>query len=184
MLSVGVDSWIIQDGNYEDFRVSQERAFALRFWPHDLKPTHAREKQVVEVNPAQYLGCGEVVYCTPACWVIDVGFLAYTDAPLIEGLSDRAWLAGTFYLGIDPFDYFEELYQLPEMPDLNYQWRIDSILLETTPWLESKDDEGRKCLYRDKAREGYQSIERSSAWDDDGGHAHYVLGCTNVDSGI
>ena len=38
LLNVGLDAWIIQDGNYADFRVGEEQDFALEFYPILLNP--------------------------------------------------------------------------------------------------------------------------------------------------
>jgi len=34
MLHVGVDSWIIEGGNYDDFQCGNRYRFALEFYPH------------------------------------------------------------------------------------------------------------------------------------------------------
>jgi hypothetical protein len=34
-----LDSWIVQDGNYEDFTAGESYRFALEFLPHDIAPS-------------------------------------------------------------------------------------------------------------------------------------------------
>ena len=44
-INVGLSSWIIQDGNYEDFAVGQEQRFALEFYaPDGLKRKWRRSR--------------------------------------------------------------------------------------------------------------------------------------------
>jgi hypothetical protein len=46
-LQIGLSSWIIQDGNYEEFEVGREYRFALEFYAPDLAiddlPVESRE---------------------------------------------------------------------------------------------------------------------------------------------
>ena len=37
-VSIGLSAWIIQDGNYGDFRVGQQARFALEFHPQAMEP--------------------------------------------------------------------------------------------------------------------------------------------------
>jgi hypothetical protein len=59
-----------------------------------------------------------------------------------------------------------------EIP-LVYSWRIDSIFRQTAPYVEVAP--GRWA--RDPERLGYGEILQTNAWDDDGGHAEYLLSC-------
>ena len=51
------------------------------------------------------------------------------------------------------------------------------FLLETTPWQESYDAQGRKIISRDATRESFAEVPATDAWNHDGGHGHYVLEC-------
>ena len=43
LLAVGLASWIIQDGNYGDFKRGDRKAFALEFWASAKLDTVKRE---------------------------------------------------------------------------------------------------------------------------------------------
>ena len=66
------------------------------------------------------------------------------------------------------------------MPELRYDWRIRSIWLETTPWLSSIDEKGRTSLRRHEEQESFVEVAETNAWEDDGGHAHYLLECERI----
>ena len=66
------------------------------------------------------------------------------------------------------------------MPELRYDWQLNSILLETTPWISGRDASGREVRQRDESRISYRQVERTDAWHDDEGNGHYLLGCTRI----
>ncbi len=179
-LNVGVDSWIIQDGNYGDFTVGQKIQFALEFYPHSIKPTDLRTSVAVELKPSLYQVRGQVVYCRNSLWVLDAGFLAYQEHQQPTFATEGSWVEAEIYLGIDPFMYFEGLKNLSGMPSLTYSFRIGQILLETTPWLKGVDESGRTMNSRDVQNVSYREIAETDAWNDDGGDAHYVLKCFSL----
>lgn len=180
-LNVGVDAWIIQDGNYGDFTVGQKSQFALEFYPHSLTSTDVSTTVVVELKPSLYQVRGQVVYRRNNVWVLDVGFLAYQESKPPKFASEGSWVEGEIYLGIDPFMYFEHLKNQPGMPSLTYSFRIGQILLETTPWVTIADESGRTMMSRDERNESFREVAETDAWNDDGGNAHYVLNCFSID---
>jgi hypothetical protein len=74
-------------------------------------------------------------------------------------------------LGVDPFHYFETLSKTGNVLPLVYSWKIRSIFAQTAPFIETVDEA------REPQRLGYKEILRTDAWNDDGGHADYVLRC-------
>ncbi len=180
MLFVGISSWIIQDGNYDDFRVGETAKFALKVYPNTLAVARSHEASFERICASRYRVRGQVAYVGGSVWVIDFGVMAYQnhDPPLIVEKGD--WVEGEVYLGIDPFFYFEELHSLPGMPALQYGWHIKNIFLETTPWLSRKDETGRTILARDARQESFVEVAETKAWDDDEGHGHYVLECEKI----
>lgn len=184
-LNVGVDAWIIQDGNYGDFAVGEKTQFALEFYPRELKPSGCKSPSAAHLKASRYRVCGQVVYRTKSVWVLDMGFLAYQESPPPRFATKGSWVEGEIYLGIDPFMYFEQLKNRPGMPPLTYGFRIGQILLETTPWLTKTDESGRTIMtVRDEQNESYREVAETDAWNDDHGHAHYVLQCVSVDGRI
>jgi hypothetical protein len=179
-LFVGLSSWIIQDGNYSDFRAGQVATFALEFYPQTIQVARSGDASFERLKASQYRMCGQVVYVGRSAWVIDFGAMAYQnhEPPIVA--KNGAWVEGEINLGIDPFFYSEDLHALPGMPDLQYEWRIRSIFLETTPWLDVKDEAGRTIRTRDEQHESFVEVVETNAWSDDGGNGHYVLECERI----
>ena len=182
-LSVGVDSWIIQDGNYGDFTVGQKTQFALEFYPHSLHPSDRKSPAATNLKGSLYQVCGQVVYRRNNVWILDAGFLAYQESQPPAFVTEGSWVEGEIYLGIDPFMYFEHLKNRSGMPSLTYTFRIGQIFLETTPWLTNADESGT-TMVRDQENESFREVTETDAWNDDGGNAHYVLKCFPIDRRI
>jgi hypothetical protein len=184
-LNIGVDAWIIQDGNYGDFTVGQKAQFALEFYPHSLKSSNRKSPSSTYLKASRYQICGQVVYRTKSVWVLDAGFLAYQESPPPRYATKGSWVEGEIYLGVDPFMYFEHLKNMSGMPSLAYSFRIEQIFLETTPWLTKTDESGRPVMMvRDERKESHREVAETDAWNDDGGHAHYVLKCASMDGRV
>jgi hypothetical protein len=70
-------------------------------------------------------------------------------------------------LGVDPFFYFERLSKISEIPPLIYSWKILSILIETTPFIEiaakSGFLSGSKVMSRDPKQFGYKETPMTDA---------------------
>jgi len=176
-LHVGMDSWIIQDGNYPDFRAGQEATFALEFVP-TLQPTADRvQPRLQHREGGVHSARGRVVFADPAAWVCDFGVLAYRSDNRPTWANVGTSVAGEIYLGIDPFDYFERLHQVPGMPALNYRFSIARIWLETTPWVQQTDRDGRQFRHRKDGPPTFREIAATDAWKDDDTLAHYLLEC-------
>ena len=169
---IGLDAWIVQDGNYTDFAVGESRKFALKLHSYTLKPSPVKSASMSLIGPARYAIHASVEFMQPDAWVADFGLRAYCEQPLAPEVSVGNWLESEVYLGVDPFMYFERHCKLPGMPALTYDWKIRGILLETTPWIT----EGTTS-FRDKAKKSHKAVTKTNAWDDDDGCASYVLEC-------
>lgn len=180
-MQIGLSAWIIQDGNYPEFELGRSARFALEFCAHSVAAAPVSVEAFTLTQPARYNLSARVAFRTAKVWVIDAGFLAYcqSEPPVFATLGSV--VAGDFYLGVDPFSYSEYLYRLPGMPELRYEWRIDSIALETTPWISTRDTSGREILHRDESRTSYQPVPRTDAWHDADGHGEYILECTRIE---
>jgi hypothetical protein len=181
LLHIGLASWIVQDGNYEDFRAGESYRFALEFFPHDIAPsTPADESGALDLHHtigAAHEMRGRVVRATRSNWVVDFGVLAFQNSEPPSWAQPGVLVSGRVYLGIDPFFYREGMKDEPGMPDLLRGWLVRRILLETTPWNESTDASARKGITRADVPRSFVEVRRTDAWNDDGGHAHYVLEC-------
>jgi hypothetical protein len=168
-----LSSWIIQDGNYPDLRRGERVELAVEFGlaqPELVEPSVPSAELVQDSN---YQVIGRVVFAAPEAWVIDCGILVFCDGAPPQGLAADDWVAGTAWLGVDPFFYFGELQRLPAMPALIYSWEIQRIRMQTAPFVEVAP----RRMVRDPSRWGWTDIVRTDAWRDDDGTASYLLDC-------
>jgi hypothetical protein len=172
--TVGLDAWIIQDGNYGEFAVGDHAEFALEFYPGEgLAPVRAGTKhQAIQVAEDLYQITASVVHVGDHGWVLDFGLLAYRDTAPPEGVAVGQVLAGRATLGVDPFSYFEQLAKDPRYPDMVYTWNVRSIGRETAPFVLHG-----KVWVRDESRRSRVDVPATNAWTDDGGNGDYVLRC-------
>jgi hypothetical protein len=176
-LQIGLDSWIIQDGNYSDFRVGDERQFALEFGALTIEPSTVAIPMLRHVEGARYQFQGRTLLTSSDYSVMDFGLLAYHEGQQAELPAPGLAACGELYLGIDPFFWRDSHAHVPGAPDLFRQWRITGILLETTPWQVHHDLRGRQVQTRRPGPGEFRNIASTDAWHDDDGHAHYILQC-------
>lgn len=176
-VAVGVDSWIIQDGNYGDFATGDSQKFALEFGGKGLAPSAKKGRNAQLLNTSIYRIRAEVVFVHPKVWVIDFGVRAFWESEPPSFAEAGSWIEGDVFVGIDPFFYTEYLRKLPDMPNLYYEWKIMAISRDDTPWLSRVNERGGTTLSRDLTRERWSEVPRTAAWDDDGGRSSYVLQC-------
>lgn len=172
---VELDSWIIQDGNYGNFRVGLKCSFALEYRViGDLYGSMQFDEQSCEYKEDNiYQVSGNTSYLSDNVSVIDVGIRAYQEAKPNTNLRLGGGFRGRIGLGIDPFFYVEYLRKQEGLPELIYDWEIEEIFIQKAPLIEVQP----KLLERDRTRWGWRSIRKSDAWRDDGGRAIYLLKC-------
>jgi hypothetical protein len=175
---VGMNAWIIQDGNYPDLEVGQTAEFAIEFWiPDGAACIIASDEAVSAIHGAGclYNAVADVLLRTDDITVLDIGILIYGQTALLPAaVSQKSRLSVQIGLSVDPFFYLEGLNTIPAVPPLVYSWRMSSILMQTAPFIE-KIVEGRKVQVRDPKRFEYQEILRTDAWEDDGGYGEYIF---------
>jgi hypothetical protein len=171
-LSVGLSSWIIQDGNYGDFEEGGQYTFALEFALSSIESIAPEGRSLRHIAGSDYRFTAEVVFTQPGVVVIDAGVLCYREDKSTEGLVTGSFIAGDLSLGIDPFFWLETHSRAPGAPNLFYRWRLRAILLETTPWVDTGGSFQRAQVPRT-----FKAVPRTDAWAHDGGHAEYVLVC-------
>jgi hypothetical protein len=174
-LSIAVDSWIIQDGNYADFAVGDKAEFALEFAGSTLRPSASKETPARHLGHGVYEVCAQVLFVDASVWVIDFGLCAFWESKPPEHAKPGTWVEGELLVGIDPFFYMEYLHKLPGMPNLFYNWTVASIMRNDTPWLVEVNAYGGKMLSRDQTNEAWANVPRTDAWNDDEGRSSYVL---------
>ena len=175
-----LDLWVLQDGNYPEFRTGDRRQFALEFFynrSRPLRPPHeATHYECRNLAPdALYEITGQVVHVTPEeeeeaddypvrdIHVIDFGLRAYMAGMLtnkhVPPLNGE-WLTGEISLSVDHYPYKEYLGKRPGMPPLIYTWSIDEIQVshfKSNTW---------------------RTIDQTRCWEDAGS---YRLKCTLLD---
>lgn len=175
---VGLDSWVVQDGNYPDFVTGQRTDFALEFASRGgLKMLdEAQEVSVRWIEGSHYEVTAQIVHDKPNAQVLDFGILAYhfigiedpTHQPQIG-----AWVTGEINLSVDPFFYFDQLALEEGFPALIYTWTVQEILQkvgEAPPYISA--DHG----HADKSHD-FIRIEKTDVWGDDSSLPSYLLRC-------
>ena len=129
-------------------------------------------------------------------WVIDCGIQVFASrsVELPDGIDVGAMVSGAIGLGVDPFDYFEDLAKRPGIPPLIYTWEISAIHRQGAPWLkgERTTESGEwgmapgvsvegEAWTRDPSRREWIEIDRTDAWRDDEGYGEYLLTCRQLD---
>ena len=171
-LQIGIESWIIQDGNYPDFEIHERYSFALEFYPHTLEKA-GEEKAFEQVEKFLYKVTAEIIYIDRNSWVIDFGISAYQPQRPPKKFKVGDFVSGVFYLGVDHFEYFESLKNLKNYPQITNQWYLSEIELDTTPFIETAP----KYFERDKQKISFKRISKTDAWNDTNGSGSYVFKC-------
>jgi hypothetical protein len=157
-LHIYLARWIIEDGNYSDFCVGERRKFALELWT--TTPLTKSAKNVMgfrERGGHSYEAAGKLIFTSNGIWVIDCGVLAYSEqaSDIENGCKVGDFVQGNLRFGVDPFFYFEQHYKIPGIPPLIYEWQVDSIEQDTTPYIFSDD---AQMFIRDESRRSKQSV--------------------------
>jgi hypothetical protein len=135
---VGLDAWVVQDGNYPDFITGQRTEFALEFASRrGLTPLDERHETGVRwIEGSQYEVTAQIVHDEPHAMVIDFGMLAYHFIGIEDPMHrprTGAWVTGAINLSVDPFFYFDQLAHEPAFPALIYTWTVQEIFQAVTP---------------------------------------------------
>jgi len=184
--NIGLESWIIQDGNYPDFRAGQLAEFALFFQLYsDVTKSKSPDLQAAPIKEAEYNVTAKVVYTGRESWGMDFGLLAYTNQPPPKGLKVGDIFSADIWLGIDYYLYFQALSKIETVPPMIYTWKIQQILMQTAPFIKTISTEpgrlfGKEIFIRDREKLAYKEIDATHASTDDEGSANYLLVCQEV----
>lgn len=170
---IGLPSWVIQDGNYVDFMVGQRRRFALQFFSDGFGDADVGARDAKPLADFSYEVSGQVVVAKRDLMMIDFGLLAYADVRG-PGPAHGAWVTGRVGLLVDCYSYFEIHAKKRGVPPAVYAWTVTGIWQQTAPFIPAEDARSWK---RDLDRLGWRWLDRTDAWDDDDGHAEYLLRC-------
>ncbi|XZE35645.1 hypothetical protein SH501x_001147 [Pirellulaceae bacterium SH501] len=181
-LFVGVSSWIIQDGNYPDFRIGDAINIALEFHPYRACESKSKSTSIMRIAFCHYRVNAKAIFLNDNLVVLDFGYLAYDQATPPRWMRSNSYVEADVYLGIDPFLYFEELHAIRGIPELRYRFRVVGIELETTPWMSTVDLHGRAVRKRDDTQTSFSPVAETDAWSDDDGNAHYILELARIEN--
>lgn len=163
-LEISLSRWVIEDGNYEDFSVGDRRKFALEFWaPTPLTRSAENVMSLREQSGHSYDVIGRIVFASDGVWVIDCGVLTYSErgSETEGGCKVGDFVRGNLRFGVDPFFYFEQYCKIPGIPPLIYEWQVNSIKQDTTPYILSSD---ARTYIRDESQRSHQLV-RGTAKD-------------------
>jgi len=176
--SVGLGAWMIQDGPYTDLERGQRLEFAVEFYFHqppeliDSGTPRARW-----IDGTSYEISARVTAVVDRAWVLDCGIGIHRDESPPRGLEVSDMIRGTVDLSVAPdCSYFDRLYATAGIPPLIYSWHVDGISRQAAPFVRTGNE-----LVRDPTKLGWLPIDRTDAWHDDDGLAHYKLDCELLD---
>jgi hypothetical protein len=183
-LEIHLARWIIEDGNYDDFRVGERRKFALELWA--ATPLTKSADDVIALRGQSghsYDIVGTLVFAADGVRVIDCGVLAYSEreTEIEDGCKVGDFVQGNLRFGVDPFFYFERHYKIPSIPPLIYEWQVNSIEQDTTPYIFSDD---ARMYIRDESQRSHQSVRGTSKnliTPDQG--PEFILYCSKLGTG-
>jgi hypothetical protein len=210
ILYIGLDPWILADGNYEDFQVGDERKFALEFSGENLLPADEDSVQGLQhLGSSNYSACGEVTYSSVEMskvvystdpnvkevpqyvWVCDFGGVqAYCNHAPPDWARVGALVAGEIYLGIDHYYYFEFAHKRQGMPKITHEFAVRAILLEERlmvltddgqEWIQSGETEVSEV---ESTAPPSSLRNESTPTDTSYKQRHFVLTCEIVRSGV
>lgn len=174
--NLGFPQCLLDDGTYPVVSQGQTvRSFALEFWPGTrLRRSEEKTIHAKWLSGCTYRVCARVIYRGPKGSVIDFGIRAAVSGDILEqDIGIRDFVAGDIYIGFAPSIPAEVPDDL--MPSLAHTWKVETILADRTPYLETRDSANRRTLIRDRSRELFQQVEATSP-----GHTDYVLRCINL----
>lgn len=185
---IGLASWVLQDGGYDDFTTGSTERFAVEMaYTDNLGPTHDTARlRCDSVDGFRYDVVGEVVADAEGT-VVDIGRIRVFTGFQLEHLPHRRVgdrLTGQITLFVD-----SGVTRLERMPPLTYTWTIDKIELNVTTrvWLRPGDPGYPKTVrpgpligvVADDAQQ-WRVINRTRMWKDeeDSIAGGYRLHCT------
>ena len=129
IISLGIAAWVIEDGNYPDFRTGQEFECALCFG--GVASLAATDQRQVSMSPAgcdlgSYDVVARVIHADDEISVIDCGLRAYTRDTGYGTIERNEFVAGCIGFNVDPYDYREFWSKRLGIPMI-YRWRVERI---------------------------------------------------------
>jgi hypothetical protein len=178
--NIGLAAWIIQDGNYPDFVAGETAEFAIEYHrpPGTVVEVCELDVSAKLVSDNSYSVVAERVWTKDGIILLDIGIFVYRQSKAQPATPEPHKRFKTeINLAVDPFHYFEAIGKGHETLPLVYTWRINSVLRQTAPFIETISKYGGKLRTRDQSKLGYEKIPKTDAWHDDDGNGSYILQC-------
>jgi hypothetical protein len=162
------EAWVISDGEPDRSVGEVFDWFAVEFWSDEgLAIASEMSKSVIVLPNFEYRVCAEVIYLSEAACVIDFGLNAIAHVRnLASRCKEGGYVSGRIGIGLPAST---EL--LPEHFFNLYQWRVNRISADLTPYLP---DIG----ILDRSRAQYREIDSTKS----GKARGYVLHCSEINS--
>ena len=163
--SIGLNSWILTDGNYPDFQTGQERQFALEFHSGSFENSDSQIKSAEILDRSTYRINGLVSYIDSEMWVLDFGVQAYrhrcidcvpgsgrpeasiSEETFVSNLKVGQYVQAKIHLSVDSYSYMEHLCDNVGVPPLIYTWTIDAIYKQCGPMIKGPADKNLPSGY-------------------------------------
>ena len=175
---IGLDSYMIKD-TLSEFYTGQIVEFALEAQSEDEKAVTGQSlKTFKHIKLGLYDFDAEIIYLKDGLGVFDFGIRASTRFDTDTPIGTK--IQGHTHLFVD-WEYWSLKNSYPNLPPMVYTWRIESINIQTGPYIVTYNSVGGKSISRDETKIGYRPVERTNAWEDDDGNAFYFLNCTLLD---
>jgi hypothetical protein len=176
-MNIGLCAWIIMDGRYPDFETGKEYRFALEFHVLDFEECHEALPSLTLIDAWYYRFVGRILNAHQGITVLDAGLKCYGwgqrhDPPLKPG----TWVSGRLSLAVDPFWWRDGYGRRPDAPEISYRWRVERILVDTTPLVASTDGSRRLVDPGPGAPRIYSVIPKTDVFEDDNA-TDYMLQC-------
>lgn len=152
---IATSAWMIEDGNYREFRVGQQVRFALSAAPQILQSGVSGGPLLNRMRRSRYRFHGRMAYRAADGWVLDIGFPVFVEGEPPAFAPVGSWLSGELVLGLAPLFYLAQYARGPGALPLICPWRIDRVLRNVTPLIASIDGAGRRIVLPDEQQEAF-----------------------------
>ena len=93
-LIVGLNEWIIQDGNYGEFKCGERHKLSIEFNGSALTPSDERAIRCKHKSTSSYEVAAKVIFATAEVWVIDFGIKVFCEARPPKFAKVGQWVQG------------------------------------------------------------------------------------------
>jgi len=169
--SLSYPRYMIDDG-CTHVAAGQVLKWIVEFWTEGAIGFSAEKVRTAsEVGDHKYRITGEVVYLSDTASVIDFGLRAISSRDILPRNSKQGdFVSGEVRLGLP---LCTEVIPEEILASLEYEWEVETVLADLTPYVEVSGQSGGRVFYRDGSQPKYQEVKSTDAV-----HAEaYILRC-------